>query len=203
MLNRRPIFNIEEINKIIRNRRSMFVAQFKENDPVEDSIISEMLENANWAPTHKLTEPWRFRVFTGNGLKTLADFQSGLYKKRSEKTGNFIEATYQKLKENPLKASHIIAIGMKKDPRANLPEMEEVAAVAMAVQNMYLTASAHGLAAYWGTGGPTFWPEAKPFFGLGEEDKLMGFFYVAKPVSDRWPEGRRKPISEKVSWIRE
>jgi len=202
-MNNRPVFNIEEVNKIIRNRRSQFVAQFKENDPVDDSIITELLENANWAPTHKLTEPWRFMVFSGEGLKKLADFQSNLYKERSEKAGNFKEATYTKFKENPLKASHIIAIGMKRDLRANLPEMEEIAAVSMAVQNMYLTASARGLAAYWGTGGPTFWPEAKPYFGLEEEDLLMGFFYVAKPASDRWPEGKRKPISEKVTWIRE
>ena len=34
----KPDFNIEEVNKIIRNRRSMFVAQFKENDPIDDSI---------------------------------------------------------------------------------------------------------------------------------------------------------------------
>jgi nitroreductase len=202
-MNNRPVFNIEEVNKIIRNRRSQFVAQFKENDPVDDSIITELLENANWAPTHKLTEPWRFVVFSGEGLKKLADFQSNLYKERSEKAGNFKEATYTKLKENPLKASHIIAIVMKRDLRANLPEMEEIAAVSMAVQNMYLTASARGLAAYWGTGGPTFWPEAKPYFGLEEEDLLMGFFYVAKPASDRWPEGKRKPISEKVTWIKE
>lgn len=201
MMNK-PIFNVEEVNKIIRNRRSMFVAQFKENDPVDENIISELLENANWAPTHKLTEPWRFVVFSGEGLKKLADFQSDLYKKRSEKSGNFIEATYTKLKENPLKASHIIAIGMKRDLKANLPEMEEVAAVAMAVQNMYLTASARGLAAYWGTGGPTFWPEAKDFFGLGEADKLMGFFYVAKPSSDRWPQGKRTPIADKVIWVK-
>jgi nitroreductase len=202
-MNNRPVFNIEEINKIIRNRRSQFVAQFKENDPVDDSIITELLENANWAPTHKLTEPWRFVVFSGEGLKKLADFQSNLYKERSEKAGNFKEATYIKFKENPLKASHIIAIGMKRDLLANLPEMEEIAAVSMAVQNMYLTASARGLAAYWGTGGPTFWPEAKPYFGLEEDDLLMGFFYVAKPASDRWPEGKRKPISEKVTWIKE
>lgn len=201
MMNK-PIFNVEEVNKIIRNRRSMFVAQFKENDPVDDNIISELLENANWAPTHKLTEPWRFVVFSGEGLKKLADFQSDLYKKRSEKSGNFIEATYTKLKENPLKASHIITIGMKRDLKANLPEMEEVAAVAMAVQNMYLTASARGLAAYWGTGGPTFWPEAKEFFGLDDSDKLMGFFYVAKPASDRWPQGKRSPIADKVTWVK-
>lgn len=71
-MNNRPVFNIEEVNKIIRNRRSQFVAQFKENDPIDDWIIEELLENANWAPTHKLTEPWRFVVFSGEGLKKIS-----------------------------------------------------------------------------------------------------------------------------------
>ncbi|WP_143959225.1 nitroreductase family protein [Litoribacter populi] len=198
----RPDFNIEEVNKIIRNRRSMFVAQFKENDPVDESIIQEMLENANYAPTHKLTEPWRFTVFTGEGLQKFADFQSQLYMERAEKNGTFSDVAYKKLQENPLKASHIIAIGMKRDLKANLPEMEEIAAVAMAVQNMYLTASAHGLAAYWGTGGVTFYPEAKEHLGLKDEDRLMGFFYVAKPASDHWPAAKRKPIEDKVFWVK-
>lgn len=198
----KPNFNIEEVNKIIRGRRSMFVAQFKENDPVDDAIIEEMLENANWAPTHKLTEPWSFTVFSGEGLKKFADFQAELYKERSTKAGNFVEATYQRFKENPLKASHVIAIKMKRDLKANLPVMEEISAVAMAVQNMYLTANAHGLACYWGTGGPTFWPEAKPWFGLEEEDILMGFFYVAKPATDRWPMGKRRPVEEKTTWVK-
>jgi len=198
----KPDFNIEEVNKIIRGRRSMFVAQFKESDPVDDAIIEEILENANWAPTHKLTEPWRFTVFSGDGLKKFADFQANLYRERATKNGNFIEATYKKLSENPLKASHIIAIQLKRDLKANLPVMEEIAAVAMAVQNMYLTAAAHGLAAYWGTGGPTFWQEAKGWFELEEEDMLMGFFYVAKPASERWPMGKRTPIEEKVNWVR-
>ncbi|WP_200975038.1 nitroreductase [Echinicola sp. 20G] len=198
----KPVFNIEEVNKIIRNRRSMFVAQFKESDPIEDFIIEEMLENANWAPTHKLTEPWRFTVFSGEGLKELARFQSELYKERAEKNGNFKVPVYEKLQQNPLKCSHVIAIAMKRDLGSGLPEMEEVASVSMAVQNMYLTASAHGLAAYWGTGGVTFYPEAKEYFGLEEEDKLMGFFFVAKPNLDIWPAGRRKPIADKVKWVK-
>ncbi|HAH38796.1 MAG TPA: nitroreductase [Algoriphagus sp.] len=200
----KPDFNIEEVNKIIRGRRSMFVAQFKENDPVDDSIIEEMLENANWAPTHKLTQPWRFIVYTGEGLKKFADYQAELYKKRAEKNRTpFIEATYQKFKENPLKASHVIAILMKRTEGSGIPVMEEIAAVSMAVQNMYLTASAHGLAAYWGTGGPTFWEEAREDFGLEGEDMLMGFFYVAKPATENWPAGKREPIADKVGWIRE
>ncbi|AGA77506.1 nitroreductase family protein [Echinicola vietnamensis] len=199
----KQLFDIEEVNSIIRNRRSMFVAQFKENDPVDDSIIEEMLENANWAPTHKLTEPWRFTVFSGEGLKELARFQSALYKETAEKNGTFKDAVYEKLQQNPLKCSHVIAIGMKRHQTVGIPDMEEIAAVSMAVQNMYLTASAHGLAAYWGTGGVTFYPETKAYFDLGEDDLFMGFFFVAKPTMETWPVGRRKPIEEKVTWVRE
>ena len=200
----KPDFNIEEVNKIIRGRRSMFIAQFKENDPIDDSIIEEMLENATWAPTHKLTQPWRFLVYTGAGLKTFGNYQAEMYKMRAEKNGTpFLEATYQKFIENPQKASHTIAIIMKRTENSGIPVMEEIAAVAMAVQNMYLTASAHGLAAYWGTGGPTFWQEAREDFGLEGEDMLMGFFYIAKPATENWPVGKREPIAEKVGWIRE
>jgi nitroreductase len=200
----KPDFNAEEVTKIIRGRRSMFAAQFKENDPIEDAIIEEILENANWAPTHKLTQPWRFIVYTGEGLKTFGKYQAGLYKMRAEKNGTpFLEATYQKFIETPPKASHMIAILMKRTEGSGLPIMEEISAVAMAVQNMYLTASAHGLAAYWGTGGPTFWPEAREDFGLEGEDMLMGFFYLAKAATDNWPAGKREPIANKVGWIRE
>lgn len=197
----KPDFNIEEVNKIIRGRRSMFVAQFKENDPVDDAIIEEMLENARWAPTHKLTQPWRYIVYTGDGLKKFAHYQADMYKLRAEKNGTpFIEATYQKFIDNPQKASHVIAILMKRS--ANIPLFEEIASVAMSVQNMYLTASAHGLAAYWGTGGPTFWSEAREDYGLEGEDLLMGYFYVAKPATDKWPEGKREGMDEKVAWVR-
>lgn len=199
-----PDFNIEEVNKIIRGRRSMFIAQFKENDPIDDSIIEEMLENATWAPTHKLTQPWRFIVYTGEGLKTFGNYQAEMYKMRAAKNGTpFLEATYQKFIENPQKASHMIAIIMKRTEGSGIPVMEEIASVAMAVQNMYLTACAHGLAAYWGTGGPTFWQEAREDFGLEGEDMLMGFFYIAKPATDNWPVGKREPIADKVGWIRE
>ena len=200
----KPTFNPEEVTKIIRGRRSQFPAQFKENDPVADSIIEEILENANWAPTHKLTQPWRFIFYTGAGLKTFGDYQAEMYKMRAEKNGTpFLEGTYQKFKDTPSKASHVIALLMKRTEGSGIPVMEEISSVAMAVQNMYLTACAHDLACYWGTGGPTFWAEAREDFGLEGEDMLMGFFYIAKAASDTLPEGKRTPIGEKVSWVRE
>lgn len=195
-----PQFDIQEANRLIQERRSIYPNMYSE-EVVNDTIINQMLENANWAPTHRLTEPWRFVVFKGEGLRSLAKFQSELYRELSLKAGNFDETKFNKLGSKPMLASHIIAIAMKRDPKASVPEVEEVASVAAAVQNMYLTATAHGIGCYWGSGGITYKKEANEFFGLEAEDRLLGFLYVGKPKSDKWPQGRRKPIADKVTWV--
>jgi nitroreductase len=191
-------FNQNEINNLIKHRRSVFPNMYT-GETVDVKIINQMLENANWAPTHKLTCPWRFCVFTGDGLEKLATFQSNLYKEVSMQKGTFKEATFEMLQTKPLKASHIISIGMKRDEKERLPEIEEIEAVACAVQNMYLTAAAYGIGCYWGSGGITYMEKAKSFFGLGEKDKLLGFLYLGIPK--KWPKGKRKPIEEKTTWI--
>lgn len=185
------------INEVIRTRRSVFTQQFDPGKPVDDEIIWKMLQNANWAPTHKRTEPWRFTVFSGDQRKTLAERQSDIYKTYAG--AQFKQGKYEQLKRLPLLSSHVIVIGMKRNPV--LPEMEEIAAVACAVQNMALTAHAYGVGAYWSTGGITFIEEAKPLFHLGPEDRLMGFFYVGQILVPSG-EGHRGNIEEKVTWIK-
>lgn len=191
-------YNVEEINRLIRNRRSVFPKQFEAGKKVDDSIVNEILENAMWAPNHGHTEPWKFVVFSGEGLQKLATFQSELYKKEAGE--NFKETTFQTLSTNPLKASHVIALCMKRDPNKKFPEVEEIAAVACAVQNIYLSVTAYGLGGYWTTGGITYKPSAKEFFGLEEDDKLLGFFYLGH-VAVPSPSAKRKPMEEKVVWI--
>ena len=193
-------YNVDEINRLIRKRRSVFPKQFANEQSIPDEIVNQILENATWAPTHGLTEPWHFIVFTGAGLKKLADFQSELYKATAGE--KFKENKYQNLVVNPLKASHVIAICMKRDPDKKIPEVEEIESVAAAVQNIYLTVTAYGLGGYWTTGGITYNEKAKEFFGLGEEDKLLGFFYLGQ-VAVPSPDGKRKSIEEKVQWIKE
>jgi len=189
-------FNPQEINNLIASRRSVYPKMYSE-EKVEDEVIQRMLENANWAPTHKFTEPWRFKVFTGEGLKRLADFQAERYRIRSGE--NFDEKRYQKQKSSPLKASHVIAIGMKRNDI--IPEIEEIMSVACAVQNMALTATAYGVGSYWSTGGTTFDEEAKGFFDLEEDDKLLGFLFVGKSEFVGM-KGQRQPIDNKVTWVR-
>ena len=189
----------ELLNKLIRERRSVFPRQYDPGKHLDDTIVAQLLENANWAPTHKLTEPWRFTVFTGKGLQTFAGLQASVYKNSAG--ANFKEENYQKLLTTPLLASHVISIGMKRHAAANIPEMEEIAAVACAVQNMHLTATAYNIGCYWTTGGVTFNEAAKPFFNLEPADKLMGFFYVGVIAVSSAP-GKRGPVEEKTIWIR-
>ena len=192
-------FNAAEITRLIRQRRSVYPVQYS-GEKVSKEIIIEMLENANRAPTHKLTEPWRFMVFTDNGLIKLSDFMAGLYKKRAGEQGVFNEKKYEKLRQKPLLASHVISIGMKRDEKERLPEIEEIEAVACAVQNMWLTATAHGVGCYWSTGGITYYEEARSFFGLGDRDKLLGFLFIGIPKQNSVVSGRN-PVNEKVTWV--
>ncbi len=192
---------VEDFNKLIRQRRSVFPKDYT-GEKVDDSIILQLLENANWAPTHKLTEPWRFKVFCENGINKFAEYQANEYYNSFYGTEKFLEKKYNKLLNGPLKCSHIISIGMHRAREVMLPEIEEIAAVACAVQNILLSATAYKLGAYWTTGGVTYNSNAKAFFDLEEPDKLLGFIYLG--VVNNLPEvGKRTPIEQKVSWCKE
>jgi nitroreductase len=192
--------NAEFFNQLARSRRSTFPDQLEPGKKISNEIIKEILINATWAPNHGKAEPWQFTVFTGEGLQKLANFQSELYKKESGE--NFKEATYIKLQQNPLKASHIISIGMKRTDNKNIPEIEDIQAVACAVQNIYLSVTAYGLGGYMTTGGITYREKAKSFFDLGEEDKLLGFFYIGY-VAIPSTGATRAPLDKKVKWLTE
>lgn len=192
-------FNPEYFNSLVKARRSVFPDQFDPDRKVDDKIIQQILENATWAPNHGQSEPWEFTVFTGEGLHKLATFQSELY--RQEAGIAFNDTKYNKLQQQPLKASHIIAIGMKRTTTKNIPESEDMEAVACAVQNIYLSVTAYGLGGYWTTGGVTYIDKAKYFFGLKDQDKLLGFFYIAY-IAIPSPAAKRKPLEEKVKWVR-
>jgi len=191
-------YNLSEVTEVIKNRRTIFPEQFS-GRKVHKEIIELLLDNARWAPTHKMTQPWKFSVFTGAGLEKLSAFQGETYE-RITPAEKFNEAKLFKLKERPLKASAIIALCVNRTLDKSIPEVEEVAAVACAVQNMYLTATAYGLAAYWGSGGLTYTDEMKSFLGLKPEDSCLGFMYLGYPAID-WPKGQRRPIEYFTDWV--
>src|SRR3546814_18614756 len=110
-----------------------------------------MLANATFAPSHKLTQPWKFRVFRKKGLERLAGELSRLYQENTP-ADRFLTTKYEATRNKVLQSDSVIAIVLKAPPE-KLPEWEELASVACAVQDMWLTATAPGLGAYWSSPG--------------------------------------------------
>lgn len=165
------------------------------NTPISKEDIMELLEAANCAPTHKLTEPWRFKVMHGKSQAELGLF---LAKKYKETVENFKEFKYNKLKENPKKSAAVIAICMQRDPAKSIPEWEEIASTAMSVQNMWLLATEKGIGSYWSSPGLIKYMDE--FFEMNEGERCLGFFYLGY-YDEFSPERIPGSIDEKVRWI--
>ncbi len=178
---------------LIKKRRSVFPAQYNEKR-IAISDIEKILEAANWAPTHKKTEPWRFKVLLGESKVKLGLFLSYKYMEIEE---NPKQMKVKKLIENPKKAAAVIAICMQRDPKKSIPEWEEVAATAMAVQNMWLCCAEMGIGCYWSSPGLIKYMDE--FFELNQGEKCLGFFYMGY-YDGEIPKSNRNPISEKTVW---
>lgn len=187
----------ESIIDLIRRRRSVYPKSYLTDAPVAREHIEAMLESARWAPTHRRTEPWRFQVFhSPESRRQLGAYLADFFEKNTAPEA-FTEEKKQKAGENPLRAGAVIAIIMQRDPDMRVPEFEEIAAVAMAVQNMWLHCSALGLGCYWST--PRAILEADAFLGLGPGQRCLGLFYIGQ---HNMPEvaGVREDLADKVTW---
>jgi nitroreductase len=188
--------NFDTIANIIKSRRT--VKPFVMNGTkLPDEQINQLLALADWAPTHGLTEPWRFTVYSNP-----ADFcnaHAELYKANTP-ADEFIRGTYDNLYNQGTKVSHVIVAVMQRGNLPKIPVSEEVAAVAAAIQNILLGATALGIASFWSTGGMILKPAMKAFLNLQPEDEVMGVLYFGG--ADEYPKGVRKvPLSEKVKWV--
>ena len=54
----------EILKEIIESRRSIFPKDYT-GEEIEQEILDEILRSATFAPNHKRTKPWRFKIFKG------------------------------------------------------------------------------------------------------------------------------------------
>ncbi len=186
------------LEKIIRERRSVKPSAMN-GKKIDVSTIQYLLELADWAPTHGRTEPWRFIIFSNEGLRNFAQQHADLYKTHTTEE-SFTNAKYQNIIQNGEKASHIIAVYMKRQLTQKIPLVEEIAATAAAIEHLLLGAQEQGIAALWSTGGMTYHDSMKELLGLGENDQMMGLIYLGY-TDEAAPAAKRNiPLSEKTIW---
>ncbi|KAH7462108.1 hypothetical protein KRP22_007312 [Phytophthora ramorum] len=189
--------------ELIAERRSVFPPDYDSNKTVPRDVVDKMLQSANWAPTHGRTEPWRFVIFASPETRLeVGQLLADVYK-NNVPADKFLEIKHKKMVFNCTASSYVVAVCMKRQKSGKIPEWEEMCAVACAVQNMHLVATAHNVGAYWSSGPPiTQSKEMKQHLKLGEDDKCLGLFYVgAIKEGAKIAKGARKPIDEKVTWV--
>ena len=189
--------NSHFINDIIQNRRSVFPYQYNGSD-VSNEIIQDLLNNANMAPTHKLTQPWRFKVLQKKAKNKLGDFLSELYFTSTDPK-SFSKYKQNKIKEKCLLSSAIIVICMQRDPYNTVPEWEEIASTSMAVQNIWLTCAANNIGCYWSS--PKSIENINNLLVLNKGERCLGFMYLGHYNLKEKISFNRDSINKKVKWF--
>ena len=166
------------LKEIIEIRRSIFPKDYS-GEKIEEEILNEILNSANFAPNHKKTKPWRFQVFRNEKKLELAKKLAEIYK-NTTRPEVFLEKKYLDITHKISNTDTVITISVNFS--GLVPEWEEIAATAMAVENMYLTSTVHQIGCYWST--PGMIKHLGEFLNLEENQKCIGLFYLGKIKTD-------------------
>ena len=181
-----------ETYEAILTRRS--VPRLSDQVPERESI-ERLLQAAVRAPTHHLTQPWRFVVLGGEERDRLG----GAWAQGVERAGKDSSGIVAKARRAP------IIVCVIERPKHHLPkvvEVEEHHATGAALQNILLAAHDMGLGAMLRTGPAAAMPEVREVLGVQEDELIAGFVYLGYPRegAEERPMTRRTAAAELTEW---
>jgi nitroreductase len=147
-------------------------------DGVPRALIEKLLSAAAQAPNHYKVRPWRFVVLTGRAREKLGDVFAA---SQLDRKPDLPPEASAKTRALPLRAPVLIAVGVDKPSEEKVLEIENIAAVAAACQNILLAAHAEGLAVQWRTGEWARDPKVKDFLGFAPDQHVIAFLYIGYP----------------------
>src|SRR2546421_5354887 len=126
----------------IKSRRS--IGKMTEQRPTR-AQIERLLEAATHAPNHHKVEPWKFTVLAGKAREELGLIMSeSLASHLDETASDKAQARLKKERTKLLRSPVVIAVAAQRPRLPNVLEIENIEAVAAAVQNMLLAAEEMG-----------------------------------------------------------
>jgi nitroreductase len=168
-----------ELEHAIRTRRTH---KAYAPEPLDRTTLDELFELARWAPNHKLTNPWRFRVLGPAALERL-----------KAATGDPIAAA--KLDRAPTLV--LASATQTGDP---VMDEEDRLAAATAAYVVLLAAHGRGLAGYWRTPGVLRTSAGRAALGVPDDEHVLGLLHLGHPRQEpRVPE--RAPVDAVVSYL--
>jgi nitroreductase len=162
-----------DVETAIRSRRTH--KQFG-REPVDEAVVRDLLDLARFAPNHKLTQPWRFRLL---GPETRRRLDEAVGEKEAMKLG---------------RAPTLVLATALLSGDAHTDE-EDLHATACGVYAVLLGATARGLASYWRTPAALGELVVRDLLGLESGEHVVGLIHLGPAVSEP-PRKERTPLDE-------
>jgi nitroreductase len=150
-------------------------------EPIPREALLELLELAALAPTHHMTQPWRFRILGSEALAAL-----------KEASG---EKEAPKLDRAPTLV--VVSAALSGDL---VQDEEDVCATAAAVQLVLLAATDRGFASYWRTPGVLRTRAGRSALGIPHGERVLGLLHFGYPVREPSPR-EREPVGSYVHFL--
>ena len=199
----------DELYKLIKSRRTI---RAFEDKPVPKEVILKLLESARWAPSAHNRQPWRFVVIYNEEVKKKLAVEMGKKLRADlERDGlppQFIETKVNTSIARFTKAPVLILAcltmsEMDKYPderRNNAEKVMAIQSIALALQNILLTAHSLGLGVCWRCA-PLFAPEiVKKVLDLPADWEPQAILEIGYYDFIQLPP-KRKNLNEIVRWI--
>ena len=150
-------------------------------EPVPREMLLEILAAARFAPTHHMTEPWRFRVLGPEALATLKEVAGEKEAAKLDRAPTLVVVTA------------VLTGDLVSDE-------EDVCATAAAIELVLLAATERGLATYWRTPGVLRTPPGRNAVGIADGERFLGLLHFG--TAEREPAAReRTPVEAYVAFL--
>jgi nitroreductase len=187
-----------QVFETITRRRS--IGKMTAELPAREQI-EQLLEAATHAPNHHGVQPWRFFVLAGSAREELGVVMAETLLARADNLETEQgKALLAKEQQKLLRAPVVIVVAADHPREGRAVEIENIAAVAAAVENMLLVAEEQGLAAMWRTGDAAYDLRVKQWLRLAPQDHIVAFLYVGYPAIVR-QQRHPQPFQEKTIWL--
>jgi nitroreductase len=176
----------------IQTRRT--IKEFR-SDPIPEETLWRILDVVRWAPNHRLTEPWRLTIIGKESRERLADALAALA--ASGQDSSALEKAKAETRRKVMSSPVLLGVTCRLEGNP-AQQVEDLAAVCAAMQNLQLAAWSEGIGSHWNTGKVTRLPETAALLGLAERsEQLVGFLYLGYPAQVPEPP-KRRPIQDFV-----
>jgi nitroreductase len=181
----------------IRSRRT--VKNFT-GAAIDRPTLTLLLDLAHQAPTHRMTQPWRFVVLDQPAIARLEAFLVATPAIAAVPDPQKGAAKLAKLRERLPTLGAMIQVTWERASKPDI-DLEEHAAASAAVQNLLLAATALGLGSFWSTNQALGHPETLRWAGADPaREGFLGSLWLGV-ASDHPPAPHRHPLATVTRWI--